>query len=313
MRKDLAAIALGEKRNRMDRRRARLPSPGVAALDNSMTRHIDFEGIDNFRDLGGYDTACGRGMKAGVVYRWPVGRAADADLAKMADLGITTIVDLRRRRERDRGAVRRWPGFAGQVDGERHRGHRRGGLSGASPRPSVSTPTGSGRTAWASTARPRTSPAVDLFRRYFQALAETNGALVVHCAAGKDRTGLICALTHHIAGVHRDDTLADYLMTNNEARMAARIDFLRSYILDLTGKLVDNKGLAAASVHPDYLDHGLSVISQSHGHIDNYLAEVLGVDSALRGKMRRASCAEPEPLRRDERIGPDIALKALAA
>nr|MBP9230909.1 tyrosine-protein phosphatase [Phenylobacterium sp.] len=127
---------------------------------------------------------------------------------------------------------------------------------------------------------------VDLFRRYFQALAETNGALVVHCAAGKDRTGLICALTHHIAGVHRDDTLADYLMTNNEARMAARIDFLRSYILDLTGKLVDDEGLRqAASVHPDYLDHGLSVISQSHGHIDNYLAEVLGVDSALRGKI----------------------------
>ena len=68
--------------------------------------------------------------------------------------------------------------------------------------------------------------------------------------------------------------------------MAARIDFLRSYILDLTGKLVDDEGLRqAASVHPDYLDHGLSVISQSHGHIDNYLAEVLGVDSALRGKI----------------------------
>ena len=252
-----------------------------------MTRHIDFEGIDNFRDLGGYDTACGRGMKAGVVYRSANhGQATDADLAKMADLGITTIVDLRRRRERDREPSRRWSGFAGQVIENDIEGVEVDWAEGIAAAERVDADWFRQDSLGFYREAPHQPRHVDLFRRYFQALAETNGALVVHCAAGKDRTGLICALTHHIAGVHRDDTLADYLMTNNEARMAARIDFLRSYILDLTGKLVDDEGLRqAASVHPDYLDHGLSVISQSHGNIDNYLAEVLGVDSALRGKI----------------------------
>ena len=52
---------------------------------------------------------------------------------------------------------------------------------------------------------------VDLFTRYFETLATSDGAVIVHCAAGKDRTGLAVALTHHIAGVHRDDIIADYL------------------------------------------------------------------------------------------------------
>lgn len=252
-----------------------------------MTRHIDFEGIENFRDLGGYDTACGRGMKPGVVYRSANhGQATDADLAKMADLGITTIVDLRRRRERDREPSRRWPGFAGQVIENDIEGVEVDWAEGIAAAERVDAAWFREDSLGFYREAPHQPRHVDLFRRYFRALGEGEGALVVHCAAGKDRTGLICALTHHIAGVHRDDTLADYLMTNNEARMTARMDFLRTYILDLTGKLVDDEGLRqAASVHPDYLDHGLSVISESHGHIDNYLAEVLGVDSALRAKI----------------------------
>ena len=59
---------------------------------------------------------------------------------------------------------------------------------------------------------------IDLFRRYFQALAEAEGPVLIHCAAGKDRTGLLAALTHHLMGVERDDIFADYLLTNALAR-----------------------------------------------------------------------------------------------
>ncbi|WP_340645584.1 tyrosine-protein phosphatase [Phenylobacterium sp.] len=252
-----------------------------------MTRHIDFEGIENFRDLGGYDTACGRGMKAGVVYRSANhGQATDADLAKMAQLGIATIVDLRRRRERDREPARRWPGFNGQVIENDIEGVEIDWVEGLMAAERIDVAWFQADSMGFYHVAPHQPRHVDLFRRYFRALAESDGALVVHCAAGKDRTGLICALTHHIAGVHRDDTLTDYLLTNNEARMPARIDFLRTFILDLTGKLVDDEALRqAASVHPDYLDHGLAAISESHGGIDRYLEEVLEVDSALRGKI----------------------------
>ena len=252
-----------------------------------MTRHIAFDGIENFRDFGGYDTACGRGLKAGVLYRSANhGQATDSDLAKMAALGITTIVDLRRRQEREREPSRRWPGFAGQVIENDIEGVETDWAEGIAAADTVDADWFRNDSIGFYREAPHQPRHVDLFRRYFRAIAETDGALVVHCAAGKDRTGLICALTHHISGVHRDDTLTDYLLTNNEDRMPARMDFLRTYILDLTGKQVDDEGLRqAASVHTDYLDHGLAAISESHGGIDRYLEEVLEVDSVLRGKI----------------------------
>ena len=55
---------------------------------------------------------------------------------------------------------------------------------------------------------------IDLFSRYFHALAEAPGPVLIHCAGGKDRTGILAALTHHIAGVMRQDIVEDYLHTN---------------------------------------------------------------------------------------------------
>ena len=72
------------------------------------------------------------------------------------------------------------------------------------------------------TAAPFAPRHLDLFSRYFRALAEAEGPVLIHCAAGKDRTGVLAALTHSLAGVHRDDMLADYLLTNDPVRMAAR-------------------------------------------------------------------------------------------
>lgn len=51
---------------------------------------------------------------------------------------------------------------------------------------------------------------VTLFRRYFETLASGNGAMLIHCAAGKDRTGILAWLTHRALGVHRDDALEDF-------------------------------------------------------------------------------------------------------
>ena len=49
-----------------------------------MTRHIDFEGIENFRDFGGYGTECGRGVRRGLLYRSANHHyATDTDLERM--------------------------------------------------------------------------------------------------------------------------------------------------------------------------------------------------------------------------------------
>ncbi|MFN3520792.1 MAG: tyrosine-protein phosphatase [Phenylobacterium sp.] len=252
-----------------------------------MNRHIDFEGIENFRDFGGYDTACGRGLKRGVLYRSANhARATDADLEALKALGVSVIVDLRRPIERQREPSRRWADFAGQV---------------------IENDIDGGYQDWADALKevaaigpdwfrqdglsfyhkaPYEPRHLDLFARYFRALAETDGAVVVHCAAGKDRTGMLCAFTQHLAGVHRDDILADYLLTNDEVRILRRMETFGPWLRDLTGQVIADEALRAAlSVAPEYLEQAFARIEAEHGGLDRYLDEALGLDSDLRERL----------------------------
>src|SRR2546428_8141917 len=81
-----------------------------------MTGHFAFDGIHNFRDCGGYATACGRLLLRGRLYRSANHhRASDADLERLRELGLAVVVDLRQPNERAREPSRRWADFACQV------------------------------------------------------------------------------------------------------------------------------------------------------------------------------------------------------
>lgn len=251
-----------------------------------MTRHIDFEGVENFRDFGGYDTACGRGLRRGLLYRSANhARATDTDLAALRAMGLKVIVDLRRRVEREREPSRRWTDFdADVIENDIDGDHQDW----------AALLQGSDLSAeWFRTdglAFYRKAPLeprhVDLFSRYFKALAQAEGPVLVHCAAGKDRTGLICAFTHHIAGVHHDDMLADYLLTNDESRIARRAQTFVTWTLENTERPISEAAARTAlSVFPDYLENALAAITEACGSLDGYLEQVLGVDAVLREKI----------------------------
>jgi protein tyrosine/serine phosphatase len=251
-----------------------------------MTRHVPLEGVENFRDFGGYDTACGRGMKTGVLYRSAAhSKATDTDLQRMRDLGLAVIVDLRRATERQRDPSRRWDGFEADVienDIESEHPDWEVQLKGADLTPEYFLADSVQFYRHA----PFEARHIDLFSRYFKALADSPGPLVVHCAAGKDRTGMICALTHHIAGVHADDRMADFLATNNPERIESRADFLGGWIAEHVGLTPSREALrVAVGVHPSYLDAAWAAMSEAHGSIDGYLEARLGVDAALRERI----------------------------
>ena len=250
-------------------------------------RHIDFDGIENFRDFGGYDTAHGRPLRRGLLYRSANhAYASDADLTRMREMGLAAIVDLRRPEERAREPSKRWPGFgAAVVENDILSDHAdwaviMKGLPEITAQWFYEDSKGYYRRA------PFEARHVDLYRRYFQMLAEVEGPSVVHCAAGKDRTGLICALTHHIAGVSHDDMMADYLLTNDESRLDRKMDFLGPWIEKQVGLTAPREALrVAVSVNADYLETAFEVIRERHGSLDAYLAEVLGVDEGLRERL----------------------------
>jgi protein-tyrosine phosphatase len=251
-----------------------------------MDRHIDFEAIENFRDFGGYATACGRGLTRGRLFRsGHHGLATDADLARLRALGVGAIADLRQPSERAREPARRWDGFAGEVI--------------ESDAPSVmpdwveALHTASLTAEWwyESTMshyrlhafEPRH---IEVFRRMFRHIADGEGAVVVHCAAGKDRTGAACALVHHIAGVPYEETLADYLLTNDESRIQRKIVHGADFVERVTGRRPTDEAMrVAASVYPAYLDAFFGSIRAQHGSVDAYAEAVLGVDADLRARI----------------------------
>src|SRR5207248_694977 len=141
---------------------------------------------------------------------------------------------------------------------------------------------------------------VDLFSRYFAALAELDGPMLIHCAAGKDRTGLLAALTHHVAGVHPDDIAADYLLTNDPARMAQRLPMVMQYIEEISGRTPDAAAvLTVMGVEATYLEAAFGEIEARFGGPDAYLERVLGVTPAVNGETRGP--AEPRLARRSGR------------
>lgn len=245
-----------------------------------------FEGLTNFRDFGGY-RAGARRMATGRFFRSANhALATDADLARLASMNIAAVVDLRRPAERARAPSRRWEGFAASV------------IENNDPDEGAQS-WDAFMQAWDMEASsygrflldyyaeaPHLPRIVDLFTRYFETLAKADGAIVVHCAAGKDRTGLAVALTHHIAGVHRDDIIADYLLTNQSGRFEQHGAAWREAILQQHGRAPTMETMRfIMGVTPEYLERSFAAINERHGGVDAYLRDVLGVDNARRAEI----------------------------
>ncbi len=253
----------------------------------SWSRLHVFDAIDNFRDFGGYPTADGRTVRTGRLYRSAHhARMSDADLAKLSDYGIATVIDLRRPVERARQPSLRPEGFAGQVI--------ENDLDAAGEAPHITflkqgdlTPDSGRRFMTGTYARMPFAPTYhDLFRRYFHALADGDGPIVIHCAAGKDRTGFLVALTHHLLGVGREDMLADYLLTNVAIDLEGRAPSFARQIEAMSGQLPSQDAVVAfLGVESAFLDAAFDAVEKGHGSVDAYLEDVIGVDAALRARI----------------------------
>ena len=250
-------------------------------------RILRLEGVENFRDYGGYPTASGRKIRRGLLFRsanW--GAPTTADFAAIEALGLTHVVDLRRYNEREQNPARRPTGFAAEIiDNALMEAVEDGYLNFIKTGDLTVAGMQAFLIAYNQNA-PFEARHIELFRRYFRALGEGQGAILIHCAAGKDRTGLLAALTHHLAGVSRKDIIADYLLTNDEARIAVRAPLYAAWIKETTGREPSPDFVRATlGVEAQYLEAGLAAIEARYGDLDAYLRDVVEVDDALREKI----------------------------
>ncbi|HWF01457.1 MAG TPA: tyrosine-protein phosphatase [Caulobacteraceae bacterium] len=251
-----------------------------------MQRKIPLEAVENFRDFGGYAVAGGGALRRGFLYRSAShARATDGDLETIGALGIGVVVDLRRLGEREREPSRRHSQFGGVVIHNDDDG--RGDTWQEHIRTSDLSPEGFRRYLLEYYREAPFEPRhIDLYRRYFDALATADAPVLIHCAAGKDRTGLLAALTHRLAGVHADDILADYMASLDPPRMAKRTAVVRQIILETTGRTASDEALMVAmGVAPDYLAEAFAAVEREAGGVSAYLEGTLGVTPARRAAV----------------------------
>jgi len=207
---------------------------------------IDLEGAVNVRDLGGLPTADGGSTVPGRLLRSEnLQELSSADVKRLVEeIGVTTIVDLRTTTEVEFEG----PGPLDTVPSVRHAHHP------VLPELGSRTDAVAEALLVKKAAADRSRFPDDIMCGHYLGyleerpeevtgalrwIAASEGAAIVHCAAGKDRTGVIVALALSVAGVEPEAIVADYMATGD--RIEAIIERLRrskTYASDVNGRPV---------------------------------------------------------------------------
>jgi protein-tyrosine phosphatase len=251
-------------------------------------RLVDFERVLNFRDFGGWETADGAKIARGKLYRSAAfNDATEADIARLEAMGLRFLVDLRRPEER-RHEPNKWPGESCRVifndegaEGVALAPHLVALLqSDLSPKSTRDYMMGLYQEI------PFDQRLIQLYRDWFSELGE-GGAGVIHCAAGKDRTGIGCALTLLALGVDEGTVFADYEFTNAAVDLEKRMPKIQARMEERLARKLDPAALKPMlGVEVDYLRAALDAIRARSGSVDAYLSDVLGVGAAQRKRLR---------------------------
>jgi protein-tyrosine phosphatase len=245
-------------------------------------RLVGFDSVHNFRDLGGYLMSDGRRIGWGRLFRADgLYRLSDSDLDIVDALGVRTVVDLRSHAELDQH---------GHFPFERHplSFHHLPIMDATWQRdeiPSVpDTEQGSiDFLTWAY--RDMLDNGADRFAHAFHVLAVPGATpAVFHCAAGKDRTGILAALILGGLGVDHDVIVADYELTAAAMiRMRAWVEMHRP---EMSSRMGETPSFMLAA-HPTAMRNTIEWLVAEHGSIQAYVSSI-GVGRAVLDQMSAA-------------------------
>jgi protein-tyrosine phosphatase len=241
-------------------------------MSDPPARHLNLAGASNFRDLGGYPAREGRTVRWRQIFRSNhLGHLTEADIEALRPLRLKSAFDFRGTEER----VATMCGITGIA---------------VHSLPIEPTVVAALRARLAGGVALTSADALDVmrdsyrnyvryntpnFRALFAHLLEDRAPLVIHCTAGKDRTGFACALILHALGVPDEAIAEDYLLTN------------RFYRRDpgASGDLPDDVRQVLGSVQASFLAAAFDAISADYGDLENYFSDGLGLGPGERAKL----------------------------
>jgi len=239
-----------------------------------------FESLVNFRDIGGLTTADGRRMRTGFLFRSDEPSKLNVrDIDRFKRLSLKLICDLRTPNER-RSRIARFvdarsteivnvPFYQNDEDYTRFEIYKQLMKTVRTVdfyqmmldfyRKVVFHSTGQVRTIMTLLADKGDAPAL------------------IHCASGKDRTGMIAALIQLLAGVPRHAVVQDYLLSNalNKDKTEQAVKWLRTFTLF---RLSRQRIMPLLEVRREFLEEALDELFRRHESVENYFIQACGVE-----------------------------------
>jgi protein-tyrosine phosphatase len=234
---------------------------------------IQLPGTNNFRSLKGLPAHGGRRIAGHTVLRSDqLNRLGADDWAALQSLGVRTVCDLRSPTERAR--------YPNRLPAQGIQELPMGLLSDIRADPSF---------AAMLRAKPNADGAVDMmceiYRRMpgllfhhlpalFGLFESGDVPVLVHCAAGKDRTGFVVAVLLHALGVAPEHILEDYLLSSRSSMVTDphKRQHMSQMVFELVGQTCSESMVdAILAVHPDYLQAAFDAVDQQWGSMEAYL------------------------------------------
>ncbi len=287
-----------------------LPGNGHAAEASS--RWLPLEGGKNFRDLGGYVNADGQQVRWGKLFRTgALTGLTDADYKELQEADVATVVDFRTAPERSSEPTH-WQGEGTDIlSWEYDLGMDSFGRV-------LMDPEATPEKVEAAMAAMYPKILENLDEQYttmFDRLAASDQAMIFHCTAGKDRTGIAAALILTTLGVDRDTIEKDFMLsevyytTMTDARKAlGGVESQGSHSdghgdseqaaqdprMAMMAKLPKELLAPLTGVRMSYIDTTLNYMEQQSGSVLAYIQQNLDVtDEEL--QQIRANFLEPRP------------------
>lgn len=234
-------------------------------------RRIPLDGVFNCRDLGGYPCADGkvtqfrRFIRCGIPFG-PMG----PDRARLAEIPVKTVIDLR-----GNGEAKVAPSaYTTEPDIVYHH-YTLLEINPAYVDKVESQP------LWESYVYSLTEHKENMAEVFRAIAAAPEGAILFHCALGKDRTGVVAAMLLSLAGVDRLDIIADYQISNTYLQ-----PMLRTMVED-GNEIFDEEKNPHLKSDPDTMDKFCTYLEEECGGVRAYLKSIGVTDEELDAIVRK--------------------------
>ncbi|CAB1367581.1 tyrosine-protein phosphatase [Denitratisoma oestradiolicum] len=243
-----------------------------------------------FRDLGGVATMDGRRVRRGQLFRAGIlVHPSPAASAAVRSLGLRWVMDLRSDHERNHSPGT-WADYGATrtLNSDVSTDVRAGNAALMHLLESDFSVAGAQRMMVATYEHLPQGFRQQLPRLFDLLLDETGLPLMVHCTAGKDRTGFACALVLHALGAAEESIFEEYLKSG-DLLVGTPVSASMGRLLEKSlGRPPEPEALAVImGVRREFLETALTAVRIEYGSVDNYLEQVGGLTTERRARLRQ--------------------------